>query len=523
MLFFTKNSVGIDISDDNIEVVELTKEKGKIELLNHGRVVFGSGIVERGRIKNKKKLAEVVKQALSEAKLKSILDNNVVFGLPENQVYALSFELEPHDKKEREDFVFEHLLGNVPIEEDDMVFSYKVVEEKKEGVEIIAAAVSHVVVSEWKEFFEEIGIKINVFDIESLAIFRGLMLGAEEQTSNIAIVDIGAETTHVSIFNKKGLRYSYTIDIAGDVITTEIAEALGESKEEAEETKKRLGLSKPGEKSCSAIVKVLQPVVEDVKTALAYFNDRTGEKVEKIILVGGSSGMKGLQEYVGSNVGVPVEIGKISFSHIKDSLVYLEAVGLALRGVDDKWEEKDPYFAFDKEHLIINKNKEEEIKSQKPKVKNQLSDSDPESRLRKQKKILAGMLIAGVVSLPLSFWYRARIKSTKEDEIQAIISKQEVEYQEEVITTEDGLVDYAEVAEKTEEEFATKNQQVTVTETPTGWLNVRSGPGTNFNKIKQVNPGESYELLGEEGKWYKIKISEGQEGWIINDYTEKNN
>jgi len=133
------------------------------------------------------------------------------------------------------------------------------------------------------------------------------------------------------------------------------------------------------------------------------------------------------------------------------------------------------------------------------------------------------MLIAGVVSLPLSFWYRARIKSTKEDEIQAIISKQEVEYQEEVITTEDGLVDYAEVAEKTEEEFATKNQQVTVTETPTGWLNVRSGPGTNFNKIKQVNPGESYELLGEEGKWYKIKISEGQEGWIINDYTEKNN
>lgn len=63
---------------------------------------------------------------------------------------------------------------------------------------------------------------------------------------------------------------------------------------------------------------------------------------------------------------------------------------------------------------------------------------------------------------------------------------------------------------------------VTITETPTGWLNVREGPAVSYNMIKKINPGESYTFLEEKTGWYKIKLGEEKEGWIASQYANKN-
>ena len=65
-------------------------------------------------------------------------------------------------------------------------------------------------------------------------------------------------------------------------------------------------------------------------------------------------------------------------------------------------------------------------------------------------------------------------------------------------------------------------QKVKILDTPTGYLNVREGPGTNFQKIAQVTPGESYELISsdEPKGWYKIKLDETRSGWVTKQYAE---
>ena len=60
---------------------------------------------------------------------------------------------------------------------------------------------------------------------------------------------------------------------------------------------------------------------------------------------------------------------------------------------------------------------------------------------------------------------------------------------------------------------------VDVIETPTGWLNVRSGPGTNFEQVSRVDVGEKFELLEEDAGWYKIKIDDETEGWVYAEYA----
>ncbi|OGY27076.1 MAG: hypothetical protein A2Z42_01730 [Candidatus Woykebacteria bacterium RBG_19FT_COMBO_43_10] len=63
--------------------------------------------------------------------------------------------------------------------------------------------------------------------------------------------------------------------------------------------------------------------------------------------------------------------------------------------------------------------------------------------------------------------------------------------------------------------------QVQILSTPTGILNVRSGPGLNNSVIAKINPGEKYQLLNEKPEWYKIKLSSGETGWISSQYAKK--
>ena len=57
-------------------------------------------------------------------------------------------------------------------------------------------------------------------------------------------------------------------------------------------------------------------------------------------------------------------------------------------------------------------------------------------------------------------------------------------------------------------------------------LNVRGGAGTTYAKVGSVKKGEKYNLLetkaGTDGNWYKIKLSDGKEGWISAQYAKVN-
>ncbi len=107
-----------------------------------------------------------------------------------------------------------------------------------------------------------------------------------------------------------------------------------------------------------------------------------------------------------------------------------------------------------------------------------------------------------------------------EDEL-LLDAEKNVAEQGEAATTTDQMEEPAQLAQDV--------ITVTIKNTPTGWLNVREGPGITYLQVKRVNPGETYTLLEEKFGWYKIKLdakSEGTspepiEGWIASQYATK--
>jgi len=59
--------------------------------------------------------------------------------------------------------------------------------------------------------------------------------------------------------------------------------------------------------------------------------------------------------------------------------------------------------------------------------------------------------------------------------------------------------------------------------TPTGFLRVRQDSSITSLEITQINPGETYPLLDEKTGWYKIKLTDGKDGWISSQYATKVN
>lgn len=72
-----------------------------------------------------------------------------------------------------------------------------------------------------------------------------------------------------------------------------------------------------------------------------------------------------------------------------------------------------------------------------------------------------------------------------------------------------------------EEKEASVAASVKVLSTPTGFLRVRSGPGTGNAEITTIKPGDTFVIIEEENGWYHIQIDEDVSGWVSEEFVEK--
>ena len=73
-----------------------------------------------------------------------------------------------------------------------------------------------------------------------------------------------------------------------------------------------------------------------------------------------------------------------------------------------------------------------------------------------------------------------------------------------------------------EEELAKLEEDVSETETVSmvvtgGTINVRTGPGTNYDKITQVVSGKQVTVVGESNGWYQVTF-DSTTGWLLGEY-----
>ncbi|HJV31600.1 MAG TPA: SH3 domain-containing protein, partial [Bacillales bacterium] len=54
-------------------------------------------------------------------------------------------------------------------------------------------------------------------------------------------------------------------------------------------------------------------------------------------------------------------------------------------------------------------------------------------------------------------------------------------------------------------------------------VNIREGPGLSYPLLTQVNKGDKFPILIENGDWSKLQLSKGKSGWVANWLITKSN
>lgn len=62
---------------------------------------------------------------------------------------------------------------------------------------------------------------------------------------------------------------------------------------------------------------------------------------------------------------------------------------------------------------------------------------------------------------------------------------------------------------------------IIISDTPTGFLRVRSEPSVTASESAQVNPKSRFEVMEEKTGWYKIMYEKDKYGWVYSQYAEK--
>ncbi|KKQ27665.1 MAG: Type IV pilus assembly protein PilM [Candidatus Magasanikbacteria bacterium GW2011_GWC2_37_14] len=342
MCLISKKYLGLDIADSSIEVALVGQSWGRTKLISVGRVELEAGLVKNGRIIDKEKLAISIKELFQTAKPKAIKNGELCFGLPESQTFLHHFYTTSKDNKEKQKTIEKELAENIPITGKDLAYSLRILNEDKEKTEILVAATRQEVINEWRNFFKSIKLNVVNFDIEILATFRNLFDHLQKEP--VMLLDIGANTTHVGVFDEFGLHYEYVINKAGNDFSKIIAEVLEIDVVKAEIEKLKSGLKNRSKKVVEELENELNKIAKAIKESIESYNSGTDKKLAKVVLVGGSSLLIGLPEFFSKSLNIPVEIGKARLTKEKLPLYYVEAIGLALGKAEKHWSKTDPNF-----------------------------------------------------------------------------------------------------------------------------------------------------------------------------------
>lgn len=342
---------GLNISDDSIETVSLGESIEKPMLLALGRKILEPGIIEYGKILKPEKLEFVLQKLIEKPKFGKINTKKFIFTLPESKTFIHIFEVPPDFKRKKtEEFIHSEAVSNFPFKLSDIYFDFKIVNRG-----VLLAAVQKNIVDEYLRVFKNLKLKPIALEIESTSIFRALI---EKEDETILITNIGARTTNINIFDEGYLRLSISIDTAGNKFSQALAKKLNISFQEAESLKKEIGLDheKKEGKVFLILQKEIQEIISEIKKTEDYFRNKTGKKIKKIILAGGSAPIPHLQQYLEENLEKPVLIAdpwkNINIDILKkkeyfekaleiNPILYAPAIGSAMRGLTKKPKKAD--------------------------------------------------------------------------------------------------------------------------------------------------------------------------------------
>lgn len=340
--------LGVDVSMSSVKVVELSRNRaGQLVLERCALEPLERGWITDGNIEKFDEVADAVRRVVRKAGSKT---KNAAFALPASSVITKKIVL-PGGLSEAELEIQVESEANqyIPFSLDEVSLDFCVMGPSATSVgdvEVLIAASRKEKVQDRQGLAEAAGLRPIVVDIEPYAsrtaaarLIQTLPGGGKD--SLVALFEIGAVATSMQVICNGDALYERDQAFGGAQLSQMIARQYGFALDEAELKKRTADL--PEDYANAVLNPFVGSMAQEISRALQFFFTSTPHnRVDHILLAGGTAGIVGLTEEVrtqtsfacmvvnpfdGMEMGSTVRATKM----MREASSYLTATGLALR------------------------------------------------------------------------------------------------------------------------------------------------------------------------------------------------
>lgn len=311
-----KAVLGIDIGTHSLKVVSM-KGSRHSSVVAYAEVGVPDNSIRPQGIQEKEKIIISLKTAIENLLPKRVPVKFACTSLPESSVFTKVITLPKMNKNELNSAIQGEISQILPKPAEEMEIDHQLLGGTNTQSDVLVIAADRILVTDMIEIVEKVGLDIIRLETKPAALGR-LIIGHDNHPT--ILIDIGANTSSISIYDWSQIRITATVPVGGDhwqtAITPHENNDLKTTKSIAED-----------------FIPTLQTIIEETENAIHYYQNRSisARPINKILLAGGGSQLKGIEKVFQEKLGIETAIAAPSIKLLnKIDNRYFTACGAAL-------------------------------------------------------------------------------------------------------------------------------------------------------------------------------------------------
>jgi type IV pilus assembly protein PilM len=346
-----KEVFGLDLGSSSLKIVQLRPAGAGYELQAFALIELPPDSIREGTIREPMAVIDGLREAVQKA---GVGTKDAVIGVSGHSVITKKIRLPKVSARELAESIQLEAEHHIPFAIDDVYMDYQVmgnVADEGGGMEVVLAVVKKAKVNEYLAVVQEADLNPVVVDVDAFALENQFELNYPEMMEEVvALIDMGASVIKTNVLRRGVSVFARDIAFGGNHYTDAISQRLNLPYERAEAAKR-------GQDGSGVHWNDLVPILESVSRELSLEVQRTfdyfastaeADRIDRVLLSGGCAKLPGIDAFLASSWGIPVEIIRpfqnIQFDPQRFSANEIHmagpqaaiAVGLALRQPGDK-------------------------------------------------------------------------------------------------------------------------------------------------------------------------------------------
>ncbi len=306
----TKDAVALDIGSSSIKLVQMSQSKKGWTLEKLGMSELPPEAIVDGSIIDSITVTSTIKDLVKEH---GVRVKDAVSSLTGHSVIIKKVSFPAMTEDELAESIQWEAEQYIPFPITDVNIDFQILGADAEGrgqMDVMLVAVKKDVINDYTNVIKEVGLNPVVIDVDSFALENMMEINYPVATGeNLAVVNIGASITSISIIFGGLTIFTRSIPMGGNQFTEEIQRRLNISFRDAEAMKTGAADKEPEPAAAEAVETVSTNLTFEIKRSLDFFlGGAQGSYVNKIYLSGGGARIPGLAELMQEKTSIPVEM-----------------------------------------------------------------------------------------------------------------------------------------------------------------------------------------------------------------------